>query len=473
LILWASTLRIDDSPRVEMTRGQAEAAARSTLETEGAVLDAEWTPLFSLVSSRGSSHQFVWRQGSADDYRDMVGRFLNPPYWQVKFVRFEVAPEERAEEYSVRFDLSGDLWESRHVLPEARPGVSLEEEDARALAVRALETRLGVAPGAAREISAEETVRPNRTDWTFTFTATEGYPLEEGEGRLTVAVAGDEIVGGSRSVHLPEEWEREWRGEESRRLLAVVPLGAVLFLLLAAAAIFAIVRGARGTLEMSALRILAGTLLVVGVVTGLNEWPETMGGFGAEEAFSNQLGIALFILVLGLGFMVAGVALFGALAHSWLKDRGPSVSGALWWGLGLGVAFTGAAELGSSLTSSGPPYWPSYSNAVSYLPWLSAGAGPLADFLSATAVVLLLLAAVKVLRSKGRVWQAVPLLLAVGLVISPNPPGSSWVVWGGIGLAAAAGIGLIGALCMKLGWAVLPGLVAAPTLLEQVEVILL
>jgi len=61
----------------------------------------------------------------------------------------------------------------------------------------------------------------------------------------------------------------------------------------------------------------------------------------------------------------------------------------------------------------------------------------------------------------------------MGLVISPNPPGSSWVVWGGIGLASAAGIGLIGALCMRLGWAILPGLVAAPTLLEQVEVILL
>ena len=90
-------------------------------------------------------------------------------------------------------------------------------------------------------------------------------------------------------------------------------------------------------------------------------------------------GIALFGLVMVLGFMVGGLALFGALAHSWLKDRGPSVSGALWWGLGLGVAFTGAAELGSSLTSSGPPGWPSYSNAVSYLPWLSAGAGPLME----------------------------------------------------------------------------------------------
>ena len=88
-------------------------------------------------------------------------------------------------------------------------------------------------------------------------------------------------------------------------------------------------------------------------------------------------------------------------------------------------------------------------------------------------MALLLLAAVKALRSKGRIWLVAPLLLAVGLLLSPNATGSSWLVWGCMGLAAAVGIGLIGVLCLKLGWAIVPGLVAAEIFLEQVEAILL
>ena len=127
----------------------------------------------------------------------------------------------------------------------------------------------------------------------------------------------------------------------------------------------------------------------------------------------------------------------------------------------------------SSFNSSGPPGWPSYSNAVSFLPWLSAGLGPLTDVLGGTAVALMLFAAIKVLKDKGKLWLGIPLLLALGLTMSPNPPGSSWGVWVALGLAAAVGIGLAGFLTMKLGWAILPGLIAAPTLLEQLEAALL
>lgn len=139
----------------------------------------------------------------------------------------------------------------------------------------------------------------------------------------------------------------------------------------------------------------------------------------------------------------------------------------------MGVAVTGMVGLASSVTSSGPPDWPSYSNVVSYLPWLSVGAGALTDFLSGTAVALLLLASIQPLRGKGRGWLVVSLLLVLGLTFAPNPPGSSWGVWGVLGLVVAGGIGLVGFLCVKLGWAILPGLLAASTMMEQVEVILL
>jgi len=472
LVLWSSSLSLDDSTRVEITRGEAETVARSVLQGEGTTLGGEWTPLFSLAATQGVPHEFAWRQGSPEDYGSLVGPFLDPPHWRVRFVRFQADPEERAEEFLVRLLPSGDLLEARHELPEARPGAELEEEDARRLALSAVDSRLNVASTAVREISAEETVRPSRTDWTFTFSALEGYPFEEGEGRLSVSISGDEIAGARTSIHVPEDWEREWRGDETKRMLAVLPLGAILLILLVAAGVLAVMRGARGTLEMRPFRILAPTLVVVLLLSNLNEWPGTLGGFGPEQAFSNQVGTALFGMVMGLAFLSAGLALLGALAHTWLRGRGPSTAGALWWGLGLGTAVAGGVGMIASLASSGPPGWPSYGAAVSYLPWLSVGINGLLDFLSSTALGLLLLSSLPVLRGRGKGWLVIPILLVVGLTLSPNTPGSSWATWGVGGLAIAAGIGLVGFLCMKLGWAILPGLMAAPTILDQVEIIL-
>jgi hypothetical protein len=90
-----------------------------------------------------------------------------------------------------------------------------------------------------------------------------------------------------------------------------------------------------------------------------------------------------------------------------------------------------------------------------------------------TVLGLLLLSSLQVLRGRGKAWLAVPILLVVGLTFSPNTPGSSWGVWAVVGLSIAVGIGLAGVLCVKLGWAILPGLMAAPTILDQLEIILI
>jgi membrane protease YdiL (CAAX protease family) len=472
LVLWASTLRVQETPRLGLSRLEAEAEARDVLEGEGVELGEDWTALLSVGRGQGLSHQFVWREGNAEIYRDQVGRFLDPPHWRVRFVRFDVEPEERGERYVVRIGAAGDLLEVRHELPEARPGASLEEQEARSLALEALRSRQGVTTARAREISAEETARPNRTDWTFTFAATEGYPLEVGEGRWTVRIVGDEVAGVRSFVHVPEEWQREWRSRGEARLLALLPLGAFLLFLLLAAGVVGLVKGARGNLDRGPFLALGGALLVAGALTSLNEWPGALGGFTAEEAFMNQVGMAVFGTLLGIGSVAGGIALLGALAHTWLDERATGVSGAAWWGLGLGVVAAGVVRWSPTLVASGPPEWPGYAGVVSYLPWLSRGLSSLTDFLGVTVIALLLLVSLRLLRRRGKGWLGVPLLLVVGLTLAPNHPGMSWLAWAGTGLAGAAGIGLVALAVARLGWAVAPGLVAAPVLLEEVETVL-
>jgi len=469
LTLWMTGLETTDSPRLTLTRPQAEAEARSALEDRGVSLGSEWVPLFSVTAGRTLSHQFVWQEGSEEEYGELVGAFLSSPGWRVRFVSFEVAPEERAESYSVSLFASGRAPSVSHVLPEGRPGKTLTEEEARVLALMALKDQLEAISGTVREISAEESVRPDRTDWTFTFAATEGYPLAEGEGRAEVRIAGDEVVGASKFVHVPEDWEREWRADESRRALAGIPSVALLLLLALGALILGIVRWTRGSLYTPPLPVLSGVIAIILLLTTINEWPNTVGNFTTQLSFANQVALALLGSGLGLAFLAAGAGLLGALAHTWIQERPPSIQGSAAVGLALGVVYVGFSGLLSRLAPAGLPGWPGYGGAISYLPWLSTAMTAVLGFLMATAGALLLLATLERLRSTRWSWTGVPLVLLIGLTLASNSPGASWLVWVGSAAVLAACIGFLWVLCRKLGWAILPGVIAAPVLLGMVE----
>jgi membrane protease YdiL (CAAX protease family) len=469
LALWGTGLDTEGSPHLTLTRHEAEAEARSTLEARGVRLGPEWIPLFSISAERDLAHQFVWREGSEEEYLALVGNFLNSPAWRVRFVSFDVPPEERAESYTLSSLASGQAPRVGHALPEGRPGETLTEEEARTLALRALEDPLGTAPEAVREISADETVRPNRTDWTFTFAATEGYPLAKGEGRAEVQIAGNEVVGVSKYVHVPEDWEREWRAQERKRSFAIIPSASILLILAAGALVLAVLRWSRGSLHSSPVRILSGVMATLLLLTAVNEWPATVSAFTTQLSFGNQVGISLLGLVLGLGLMAVGVSLLAALGHTWIQGQTPSVKSPALVGLSLGVGYVGLSVLLSRLGPDGPPGWPGYGGAVSYLPWMSAALGAVIAFLTATAMALLLLATLERLAGTRWSWTRAPLVLLVGLTLASNPPGASWMIWVGGALGIAVGIGLLWTLCRRVGWAVLPGVVAAPVLLGVVE----
>ena len=68
-------------------------------------------------------------------------------------------------------------------------------------------------------MEAEESSLPGRTDWTFTFTELGLLEDVDGEARVEVRIAGDEVVDVSRELRVPEAWVRERREVESRRLI--------------------------------------------------------------------------------------------------------------------------------------------------------------------------------------------------------------------------------------------------------------
>jgi membrane protease YdiL (CAAX protease family) len=469
LAIWVTGLEPGTTPRLSITRPEAEALARSALAENGLELDSDWVPLLSVTSNRGPSHLFVLRNGSEEEYRTLLGGFLSAPDWRVRFVNFEVPPEQRAESFTVTSPGASGAPSVRHELPEGRPGETLTEEEARTLALSALESRLAIRPDAVREISAQESALPERTDWTFTYSALRGYPLAEGEGRLEVRIAGDELTGVDRYVHIPEDWEREWRADLSRKNLTLMPLGGILLLAGLGALIYGVVLWARGTLRVRPLRTLTIVMGSILLITAANGWPNTLNSFNTQLSYGNQVGIILVGVILGSGVASMAVGIFGALGHTLTRGGRSAVKGSAVVGLALGITYVGASGLLSRFGPEGLPSWPNYVGAVSFLPWLSAALDPLIGILGSTSLALLVLGALE--RSWGTrwFWAGIALVCLIGLILAPDPFGASRLQW--MAGAGVIGISIVGfwVLCRAWGWALAPGVMAAPAFLRLVE----
>src|SRR5207237_4535188 len=139
----------------------------------------------------------------------------------------------------------GRVFRVNHDLPEARPGKSLTEEDARKIAAQVVHERLGSHPANLKEISADASKKPARTDWTFVFKDTEDYGLPEGEPRLAIEIDGDEVVDIVRYVYVPEEWSRNERRQQNIPEIFRTTCTVLLIGIVVAASIIGIVRWSR------------------------------------------------------------------------------------------------------------------------------------------------------------------------------------------------------------------------------------
>ena len=165
-----------DAPSLAIDRAQAEAIADAALKERGITLGPEWKRMsatrYAAQDSNGWLwHKFVWREGGHDIYARLMGSWLAPPLWDVRYARFDVGDvADRAEEWRVTVDGAGKVRQVRHSLPEGRPGAKL-------VAGRCTQDRaagdpansFGLDPAVLREVSAEQQERPARVDWQFTF----------------------------------------------------------------------------------------------------------------------------------------------------------------------------------------------------------------------------------------------------------------------------------------------------------------
>lgn len=386
ITLWLVGLALNtpSTPRLEVGRSTAVAAALDTLARLGADTTAGWMVSARTMGGITDAHRFVLQTAGRATHDSLLGRYLPAPRWEVALRRHDGDVAERAEEWGVMLAGDGTVRRVTHRLPEHRPGAMLDQSEARALADSAVRAAYGLDPERLELVGAVPTERPARRDWVFTFADPNGPDLGAGQLRIEIGLAGDAVIRTGRSVHLPEQWQRERRRSAVGRLLPGLLAAAAIGGLWIAGAVAGLIRWSRGTLarRRTVAVGLAMTLLSLGAAW--NSWPAAHFGFTTTAPLALQQTIAMTGAVL-VALMAGAIA--GLLTG--LPLTAPAASNQWRWlpGVSIGAAIIGLRAVIGFLGQSGRPATGTASPLDHAVPLLAPALDAIGGLLMTTAVL--------------------------------------------------------------------------------------
>jgi Type II CAAX prenyl endopeptidase Rce1-like len=444
-----------------LSRADAADIARRALVERGVTLDSRWRVLPVPDEGSGGPHEFVIETAGEARWRELVGAYLPKPRWVVRVATFEGDVAERAEEWQVFVTDTGQVRSIQHRLPEGRAGRSLTEEAARRIAQEDLKAHamLDVAQAQAREVSARPAKLTARTDWTFTFADLTIVPLPQGEPRIDVEIAGDEVAARRRYIHVPEEWARKQRAAATRNLILPILVGLVFGGLLVASAVMGVIAWSRHRYSPRVFVAAAALMFAISLASGVNNWPTVLNALDTSQPFQLQVAglVGIGLVALTITAVLVGLAL-GAVPNqlagsSTLPDREAMP-------LGIAAGLFGAAVL-TVAGSFRTPQWartPDLSPLGSLVPTLDVAIQPIAGFLMQTAIILSLLASVNLMTAgwtRRRGVVAIGLLL-VGFLGAGGPVGSNLTGWLAAALLTSGGLLLVYSTLLRADLTIVP-----------------
>ena len=169
---------------------------------------------YAFDDSSYPASSFIWEELGQETYSSLLGSYVLGPRWKVRFAKFDGPVESRAREVMVSMDFDGNVLRFNNRFPEEEAGKQLSREEAQVLAENALAEYLGMNISAVTLTSAQESQKPNRLDWTFTFTDNNELEYEGAKLQNIISISGDQISGFTKFVFVPEEWVRMKRDRE-------------------------------------------------------------------------------------------------------------------------------------------------------------------------------------------------------------------------------------------------------------------
>jgi len=429
---WITTTRfISDSPSIAITRAQVIRKASQLLQEKN-IDPSEWTALanpmidFSQDAELNKQHRFIWQQ-ERTQYKQLLGSYLTPPHWIVRFAKFEGPLNERAEEYIFAFHPNGSLLRSMHKLPEALALPTISRDEAITRALKTIEHQFNISPASLEEVSVQATKQPNRTDWIVTYKDSTPPTLSQGQARISVHIAGNEVIDSYRSIHVPEKWTRT---EDNMLLLASI-ITKLCQLAIYVLLIFGSLITIRtwGTFQTPTSLLLLIGLIVIFMFELCNAYPVKVFSFITSQPFSDQLfrtfGITSILLLLRAALLAISISFVTALAqHSFFTRTGWSAL----LGISIGIFFAGFQSLLIALLPSMAPTWANYT-PLQFISPLAVGINSL--ILNYITLTVLLLFGIIALQSasfvtRNKLWGSLFFLflgfISSGIMFADNLP---------------------------------------------------
>ena len=371
LIIWLLfTPFKTDSPILELSRKDAVEVAKSELTKKYDLEIDEWTVLSSVADKIDIRDIFAWQVGGEEIYNQLFSNFLAPPHWEIRLVKTKGKVEDKTEEFIVRVLDTGKIMGVFHKIPETWSGKNLEQNEAQIIADSTLLSFYSLNRESLKEISVSPTKQENRTDWEFIYADTTRFPLSQGQGRYLIEISGNELINTFSFVHIPEEWTRNYKDEDSKKSI-IKTIGNILIV---GTIIFGLLIGIfRWTRKKFNLKVFSIVTLLFGMFYILDlwiNWNSLLSGYNTQVPMGN------FITTMLIGISISGIffslfnGVFIAASPGWLPVTGKSGKWDILQAAGLGILVAGTLSAAQSIMPEMEPSWLSFSYLNGIVPWL-------------------------------------------------------------------------------------------------------
>ncbi|HSC25429.1 MAG TPA: CPBP family intramembrane glutamic endopeptidase [Candidatus Babeliales bacterium] len=427
LIVWILvTPFTHDGVTITRNRNESVQSAYQFLQQNNILLNESWQilPLFfahyKLDCHSNLQHKFIWQEGGKELYHSLLGTYLHPAHWTIRYAQFTTDIIQRTEEY--RITLYNDVvWRYHHLLPESAVGAELTQHQAREIAHHGIKKQYNIDQIELTEISAQQTQLPHRSDWIFIFSHSAVYPLDKGQARICVTISGDQITDTVRIIHIPEEWKRNEQHEQS--ILAIIII--IFFLIFLFFLLYGIIILYRKSPEFSFSKQLFFTLLgiasVLLFIESINSWQAIIGMFNTSLPLKNQLFQSLTSLILLTGFKAIMYAFCVTYVISYTKlYQLPKNGRTVGIGICTGLFFAGIIAIVEKILNSTMPLWPHYMPLNYSLPLIANLFITIANYVQITLIFSLLYIMFDGITQqwRQRQWLVAVILVLCGIALS-------------------------------------------------------
>jgi membrane protease YdiL (CAAX protease family) len=373
-----------------IAQSQAQDATNKMLSKRGfTIAQPQWTQLVSTQGEVTDQDRFTWQENGKDIYMKLLGSYIVPASWKIRYAQFEGDIAERSEEFGTLIDGKGAVLEYAHSLPEARPGATLSEQEARRKVLHIIKEEFEIDTTHLTEISAVSKKHPARLDWTFIF-KDPSIQLKQGEARIKISLAGDQLSETERSIFIPEQWQRNEK--QYQTIVSIIGMICTLLVLLALTLfVFLFIKRWRQFLFSASLFFIVALLLgLKATLQAINIWPLIVATFKTSEPYQYQAlrstGWLLLQIVAQSLYFGAGAALGSAKLS---KLHAPQ-SLSIFIGVCCGFILSSLKSLSFILAPSIKPLWADYTHAASLIPSIGFALSFFTSYVSTTIIFLLL-----------------------------------------------------------------------------------